>query len=204
MRDPQGYVVSATVREHVDPRYSTNASREVPAGRGLVAEHDLQALSAQIVHHRNERVVDLLRLRTDLEVVDLEDGAASQIAGREVSQHAGPFAWSGPRRHPERVPLGARQGEKRRARDGEERASRGADQLRRDAADQRSSDEAATLGTRRDQIRAHLFGVREKLRCRSSSKGEEGNFDPARNHELLRQRGELFVDPLVVDFLRFD
>ena len=84
MRDAKRQVATRFVSQNVDGRHVVDAAREVMRRVRRRAEHEADAPILWIERGAEERVVELLRLRADLGIVDLEDAAPTDVAAREL------------------------------------------------------------------------------------------------------------------------
>ena len=120
-----------------------------------------------VIGGAEQRIVVLLRLGADLEIVHLENGPAAGVARAEVGQQLHPRAQRPPRLHG-RVDVTGFEGGQRIARHGEHGALRPTEQLRGHASQHRPRDEAAPVRAGGNEIGADALGVGEQIVRRPS------------------------------------
>ena len=90
MLHAQREVVSRAIGEHVHRDDAAHRASEVTSTGESVAEHEIEPAIALAVRRAEERIVVLLRLRADLEVIYFENGTTSRVAPRELREEAAP------------------------------------------------------------------------------------------------------------------
>ena len=86
VRDPNCQITPSLVAQNVDARCATDAAREMSTRLSGLSEHQVHTRVARIVRCAEEWVVELLGLRADLGIVDLEDAPSPGVASRKLIQ----------------------------------------------------------------------------------------------------------------------
>jgi hypothetical protein len=84
MRDSNRHISPTVVAKYVVRFDISNAAGQMPARRPSVAKHQLDALVVLVKRGPEQRVVELLRLRADLGIVDFERSAPTRVATSEL------------------------------------------------------------------------------------------------------------------------